>query len=183
MGKQAETLDKMFDGKKRAALLAAAAKAPADDAYLGGDLEKMEEEETKAAKASALAADQAATSGADNEIARLKEQLAEKNAIVEALEKKWTGQWKLKDYGPDHPFRVQIYSNTEDPAQNWPVSLSVNGQEWKVSRGDWVTLPRKAVEVLENAVIDSWIKIVDPAGNPLMQHVYAKRFPFVAQPL
>lgn len=51
---------------------------------------------------------------------------------------------------------ITIFADGAEPSQNRPVSVSVNGQQWNIPRGKPYRVPRFVVEVLEQAVIESW---------------------------
>ncbi len=53
-----------------------------------------------------------------------------------------------------------------DPAQNFPVRVSVNGIVWELARGVPHIVPACVVEVLDQAKVGHWTKVVGEDGNP-----------------
>jgi hypothetical protein len=73
--------------------------------------------------------------------------------------------------------RIMILMS-EDPAKNYDVDIWVNGEHWRLKRGEVVLLPRRAIEVLINAEVRSLQRIVGPDDNPHTVPVCYMRFPF-----
>jgi hypothetical protein len=65
---------------------------------------------------------------------------------------------------------ISVHSH-EDPAQNYPVDVGVNGRHYRIPRGVQTIVPVEVLEVLDHARLEAWVREVDENGNPrLVRH-------------
>lgn len=71
-----------------------------------------------------------------------------------------------------------LLQTSENPGQNWPVDVSINGKKISIPRGEIMEIPSDYVRVLQNAVVDSWHKFVGADGGITQTRVHFWKYPF-----
>jgi hypothetical protein len=163
------------------------------DQYVGATPAQIEEREALADAQAPPPEDP--TSRLERKIKLLEEQLAENMELVQKIAKDRGGysavarevaliQAAMERRSTYDRIRTKgglctvLIHTHEDPAQNWPVPLGVNGNLLIVRRGDATVLPVEHLEVLDNAVYDVWTKELDVDENPRLVHYQRLSYPY-----
>lgn len=162
--------------------------------YVGKPPGVVEEEEYLADKAEERAKNNE-TPVSRAEYDRLKEQLAEQTRLVQQIAKDRGGynmvprdvqllereeqQRRVYDrIKANGGFCTIVIHSHEDPAQNWRVLIGLNGVSRLLPRGEPVVVSVNELEILDHAIVDMWVKEVDPNGNPVLMHHVRLSYPY-----
>lgn len=160
---------------------------PPVDQYVGKTPAEIEERDAILDVSAAQLKDQI-NSATERRIMLLEEQLRENNDLIKKLAKDQGGYSRIAAevtaMGAEEERRriyeritsnggfctISIHSH-EDPAQNFPVDVGVNGTHYRIPRGQQTVVPVAVLEVLDHARLEAWVREVDESGNPrLVRH-------------
>jgi len=172
MAKPKTAAEEFETAQRQAEDVLAAEPVPASP-YLTGSLEEDEQREDEQEKTLATELNQESDKNERTRIIRLEEAFTEQAALLREICKAIGGVKNPTGYSapedvpapPSHlnptienPMRPVkfILIPTDNPHENRPQPVNLNGNQWIIPRGEIVTAPWAIMEILRTAVIDSY---------------------------